>query len=128
MTGKEINWLDWEVSSRYLVPDLADRLNTDSANFDDKLDREIARIYDFAYNMVRYAISGNPSDTDAIHWHTGEKLINPDTKKPFKLEDVGINRSRAIGTTTGIFEEEKERKKVIAELTFAMYKKLHPDI
>ena len=78
------------------------------------------RLKFFAHYMVRYATS--PADSTSVNPITGERLINPDTGKPFSFEDLGVDRESAIGSTAGV----AGRERAIAVTMVALYRKLYP--
>jgi len=82
---------------------------------------EIFRLKGFAIYMVRYASSPNPNDYQAQDVLSGEKLINPKTKRAFTFSDLSVKREDCIGTTAGIWGREEQ----IARITVELYQKLH---
>lgn len=119
---KASEWLDIENYLRVLAPDLYRKYqlqNNPRYQGTKDIESELLEIRKFSIHMVRYAIE--PSDSAAILLNDNKTLINPDTKKPFTIEDTGISREKCIGPTSGIEGREKQ----IAEITIAMYKKIH---
>jgi len=109
-----------------VAPDILEKLvsELDTAGLDDDLPilNELLRLGGFAHYMVRYAIA--PRDSTSVNPITGERLINPETGRPFTFEDLSVDRDAAKGSTTGV----TGREKVIAETMVALYRKLHlPD-
>lgn len=118
---KGSEWLDIENYLRVLAPDLYRKYqlqNNPRYQGTEDIGSELLEIRKFSIQMVRYAIE--PSGSAAVLFDN-EELINPDTGKPFTIEDTGVSREECIGPTSGIDGREKQ----IAEITIAMYKKIH---
>jgi len=74
-----------------------------------------------AYIMVRYADSPNPRDSMAIDETTRQFRINPETREPFTLEDLGIDRAKCRGTTVSAMG----RYPMVAEVAVALYREFY---
>jgi hypothetical protein len=113
-------WLNPENYLMVFAPELADEYQHVMETGEDPSGIAVAlqEIKAYAVGMVRYAIS--PGDSVAVDPFTHEALINPQTDKPFTIEDTGVKRADCVGPTTSIIGREQQA----AEIIVAIYNKL----
>jgi hypothetical protein len=116
-TLQGIEWLNPKNFIPILAPDLTNGKNEEDR---ETVYEEIQEIKAFAITMVRYSISNNPRDYEALNINSFEPLINPRTNKPFTFDDIGIDREKCVGSTAGV----SGREEMVARTTIALYRKL----
>lgn len=122
ITPDNFDWRDPMIGLSFLAPDLYQQIMSDDEEVADQAYEMFRVCWEKATDLVRYALS--PID------HIDSYVEDPLTGQPISLEDLGIDRSRALGSTTswGIFDPDYdphtiERRKAAHEALVALMRR-----